>query len=427
MRSFGLLTLILPIDSDFALATYRIIYIFEPREEAAGRFAMKKVYLLIVAGALLASPCAFAGYNVRDYGATGDGKADDTVAIQSAINACDNAGGGTVFFPPGHYNETGLIVGAYAASTNHRQTYVFLEGGAPHASVLRYTGPNTGIAVRTQALIGGGIKRLDIVNAGKRGTTDGLQTSGPAGSNGTSTNNCILEQVSISGFHNGWHTSANGSPTSSEITANNLVLSNCDNGFYNDSFNGLNFVFTQLQTTGNTVGVWARMSGVYVFGGAASGNGTDFVFNNGGTNTIHGFRSETGGKFIDDSGPIGLSVLDCIAQALKGPDAIVLHSGNHISIHDSLIGGNIKIADRSAKAAVDISNSAVKSASIITIGAGVKEGVYRVFGCWTCTDDGFNVRTVYPDQQGTFSTSTGLVPKSFAPEPRSSISKGNAQ
>jgi len=67
-----------------------------------------------------------------------------TGAIQSAINTCDNAGGGTVFFPPGRYNETGLIVGAYATSANHRQTYIFLEGAAPHASVLRYTGPDTG-------------------------------------------------------------------------------------------------------------------------------------------------------------------------------------------------------------------------------------------------------------------------------------------
>ncbi|WP_253718127.1 glycoside hydrolase family 28 protein [Sphingomonas sp. AP4-R1] len=42
-------------------------------------------------------------YNVRDYGARGDGKAVDTPAINQAIDACADAGGGTVFIPAGDY------------------------------------------------------------------------------------------------------------------------------------------------------------------------------------------------------------------------------------------------------------------------------------------------------------------------------------
>jgi hypothetical protein len=42
-------------------------------------------------------------YDVKTYGATGNGSTDDTVAIQSAITACQNAGGGTVYFPAGTY------------------------------------------------------------------------------------------------------------------------------------------------------------------------------------------------------------------------------------------------------------------------------------------------------------------------------------
>lgn len=40
-------------------------------------------------------------YNVKSYGAVGDSITDDRAAIQSAIDACIAAGGGTVWFPPG--------------------------------------------------------------------------------------------------------------------------------------------------------------------------------------------------------------------------------------------------------------------------------------------------------------------------------------
>ncbi|HEY8291235.1 MAG TPA: glycosyl hydrolase family 28-related protein, partial [Thermomicrobiales bacterium] len=42
------------------------------------------------------------GYDVRHYGATGDGQSDDTAAIQATINALP-VSGGTVVFPPGTY------------------------------------------------------------------------------------------------------------------------------------------------------------------------------------------------------------------------------------------------------------------------------------------------------------------------------------
>lgn len=42
-------------------------------------------------------------FNVKDYGAAGDGNADDANAIQAAIKAASDAGGGAVVFPAGEF------------------------------------------------------------------------------------------------------------------------------------------------------------------------------------------------------------------------------------------------------------------------------------------------------------------------------------
>jgi polygalacturonase len=56
--------------------------------------------LLFSAPRLLAITAIF---NVRDYGATGDGHTLETRAMNAAIDACAKSGGGTVYVPPGRY------------------------------------------------------------------------------------------------------------------------------------------------------------------------------------------------------------------------------------------------------------------------------------------------------------------------------------
>jgi hypothetical protein len=51
--------------------------------------------------------------NVRDFGATGDGKTKDTAAIQQAIDRCSVFGGGEILFPTGDY-----FTGAIALRSN---------------------------------------------------------------------------------------------------------------------------------------------------------------------------------------------------------------------------------------------------------------------------------------------------------------------
>ena len=46
-------------------------------------------------------------YNVKDFGATGNGVTNDTQAIQAAVDAAHAAGGGSVYIPSGTYIVTG--------------------------------------------------------------------------------------------------------------------------------------------------------------------------------------------------------------------------------------------------------------------------------------------------------------------------------
>jgi len=49
-------------------------------------------------------------FNVRDYGAVGDGTRMNTKAIQDAVDACARAGGGTVLIPAGRYLSSTIVL-----------------------------------------------------------------------------------------------------------------------------------------------------------------------------------------------------------------------------------------------------------------------------------------------------------------------------
>ncbi|MFM0339279.1 glycosyl hydrolase family 28-related protein [Paraburkholderia fungorum] len=72
-----------------------------------GALAATSLLLPSVAGARPTAPLINAGpgsvFDVRAYGARGDGKAIDTPAVNRAVEAAAAAGGGTVRFPAGTY------------------------------------------------------------------------------------------------------------------------------------------------------------------------------------------------------------------------------------------------------------------------------------------------------------------------------------
>lgn len=354
-------------------------------------------------------------YNVKNYGAVGDGSTDDTTAIQAAIDACDNAsgssGGGTVYFPNGSYKITGVIVGSSNTSSGgnaNRQSNVSLLGESALHTTINYSGSTSGIAILMQRNKYGNVKNFGIHNAVAKGTTAGLVFAGPSGSSGTQSNGALLEQVGIDSFHNGLVTSQTSAGTSSEITFINLSLSSCDNGFLNTDFNGLDYTFIQLQIFSNTIGINATASGINVFGGSASNNGTDFQFSNGGTTTITGFRSEIAGQFLNAPGPYAISIRDCLVAGMTASTAMVVGTSNHVEIASSIIGGDIKIGGSSTDCYVSILNSIIVTASSpfnFTYGAGgAAAGAYQIKGSWTATTDTATPVAI-PDREGVIASS----------------------
>ena len=84
-------------------------------------------------------------YNVRDYGALGNGSTDDTTAIQTAINTAATTGG-VVYFPRGVYNLTSSLT--YSAPAGSDPNYrVHFIGEGVGASIIKQVGAGNGLTI----------------------------------------------------------------------------------------------------------------------------------------------------------------------------------------------------------------------------------------------------------------------------------------
>jgi polygalacturonase len=73
-----------------------------------------------------------ATFNILDFSAVGDGMSNDAAAIQGAIDACTQAGGGTVLVPGGKT----YFTGAFALKSNvelHVERGAVLQGSDRYA------------------------------------------------------------------------------------------------------------------------------------------------------------------------------------------------------------------------------------------------------------------------------------------------------
>ena len=181
------------------------------------------------------APTNLGWFNVMDYGAIGNGVADDTTAIQNAINAASN--GGTVYFPSGTYG-----ISSPLNVTNNRGVTLLGSGG--NASKINCLA---------------GFSGADMIHITQNFTTVRSLHFQP-GSSATYSSNPAADCITISGantvwiedceafFWNGWFINAiaNGSSNPFGIYLSNLYAQSGKQGIHFNAPNGTHSVAAEL-------------------------------------------------------------------------------------------------------------------------------------------------------------------------------------
>ncbi|MBN1783151.1 right-handed parallel beta-helix repeat-containing protein [bacterium] len=141
---------------------------------------MRRILLLFMISIAALLPAA--QYNVKDFGAAGDGKTIDSPAINNAINAAAEAGGGTVIFPAGTYlsftirlkSHTGLFLdhGAVILAASHKEHDGKYDPAEPNEWDMYQDHGHS--HWRNSLIVGEGLINISITGPGKI-QGDGLQ------------------------------------------------------------------------------------------------------------------------------------------------------------------------------------------------------------------------------------------------------------
>jgi hypothetical protein len=110
-------------------------------------------------------------FDIREFGATGNGRDKDTAAMQRAVDACSENGGGVVYCPPGTY-----LCGSIVLKTSvelHLEAGATILGSPDRADYTAATGEEINVHLQgppTPLLLARGAQHVAITG---RGTIDG--------------------------------------------------------------------------------------------------------------------------------------------------------------------------------------------------------------------------------------------------------------
>ncbi len=269
-------------------------------------------------------------FNVKFYGAVGNGVANDATAIDSAVTALQAAGGGTLYFPAGTYiyNGAGIVNNPASGVTQH----ITIAGDGRGVTNLTFTA-----VTNTQCIL---LSNQNGVGSGRNTGSGirGMSMTFPSTKNGIVIAN--LENFRIADVFT-W--SGANALTVSESRSG--VVDNCE--FSSWMTNGIKIVgesfasnnFTQLIIVGNASATGAGFS--FEKAGVAGGGTlilSDIIISRAGT-SAYLFTAPSLVNFF-------LFMTDCIADGTFGDDAFKFVNIGQIFLNDpwSVCGATDKAA-----------------------------------------------------------------------------------
>ena len=255
-------------------------------------------------------------YNVRDFGAVGDGVTDDTIALKSVLAFVATQSGGVIYFPPGDYL-VGNIPNYRPLTLPSGTTIEGVSGlatGAPTNFLKNVNPARITLAGKNRALfrIGectekSGIRDIEL-NAKENDNTYGVEAVGGF----TTSQEIFFERVAFSSFYRGLYVHAllinNRQWQFDYVKVNQCRFSfNRDAGIYTDILNsswlveGCFFINPKMQAGQNADSIHIERVGGMVLRETYGG----------------GFAGALGGTFLNvlDSGP--LTVIACETEAMQ--------------------------------------------------------------------------------------------------------------
>ncbi|WJN60294.1 glycosyl hydrolase family 28-related protein [Pseudomonas sp. SO81] len=347
-------------------------------------------------------------FDAKAYGALGDGVADDTAAIQAAIDAAFTAGGGVVYLPEGVYRISGDGTGAGNCLTMHSQ--VDMIGAGMGSTVLKLV---DGSALPLLGMIGSptgevlqGVGISDLSLDGNRGNSSGevngwhLAASTAGISGNLSIERVEVRDVSGSGFR------VDGQ-TSHLLIKESVAHGNGQDGFVSRDSNSGYYADNQAYgNDGNGFALDTHHSALTFTNNDAFANGANGLLVTGDADTQPDSPLLILGGELQDNGQAGIALQQASEVRVEGAliggnggPGILLSGASHNQIIANQLQGNAQSgpgpeilveADASGGITVVSSHNLIEQ-NLISGGPGSTYGVLEVA-------DGSHATGVYANQ-----------------------------